>query len=395
MNLKKKIAVLLNGPIKNDYRVIKVITTLSKQNQVDLFYINGTSSDQSIFNNNVNLYPVDCQDSISKKIIRNTLFYLEFNFFKAEVLAKNVRYDYVVANDLPTLLPAFKIATQLSSKLVYDSHEIYIETINQFFPREAPLHKKIIYSACKLLMTCSGKIIERKIVKRSDFMITVNSSLKDYFIKHYSPKKIDVVMNFPYSKRGGLVTGKIDFRNEYNWSNDDLIFLYQGVLNEGRGLRLMLGAMCRVNSSCKLIILGDGFIKSDLKQTVKDYKLKENVKFINKVALSDLPKYTRSVDVGVNLLESTNLSKKLASPNKLFEYIHAEIPIMCSYSIENDRVMNRYNVGFSTYNNIFDVVNVMEKFVLCDKTSFKLNCKIASKEYVWESQEALINSIFS
>lgn len=236
-----------------------------------MFYINGSEDDQAIFNTNVCLYSIDNQDSFLKKLIRNTLFYLEFNFFKPEVLEKNMKYDYILANDLPTLLPAFKIARQLSSKLIYDSHEIYIETINQFFPRIAPFHKKIIFSTCKFVMTQSGRLIEKKIVRKSDFMLTVNTSLKEYFIKNYSPNKIEVVMNFPYSKKVGLDESKIDFRARYGWLDDDVVFLYQGVLNEGRGLRLMLEAMRSVDLRCKLVILGDGFIKPNLKGIVKKY----------------------------------------------------------------------------------------------------------------------------
>ena len=37
----KQIAMLLNGPIKNDNRVIKIIQTLSSKNSVHLFYIDG------------------------------------------------------------------------------------------------------------------------------------------------------------------------------------------------------------------------------------------------------------------------------------------------------------------------------------------------------------------
>ena len=51
--------MLLNGPVKNDHRVIKMINTLSKKALVDLYYVNGTSSDNDLFNENVYLFSIE------------------------------------------------------------------------------------------------------------------------------------------------------------------------------------------------------------------------------------------------------------------------------------------------------------------------------------------------
>ena len=64
-----------------------------------------------------------------------------------------------------------------------------------------------------------------------------------------------------------------------------------------------------------------------------------------------LLEHTRGADIGINLLEDFNISKKLASPNKLFEYIHAKTPVLCSNTIENSRVVTNYDIGILTENN--------------------------------------------
>ena len=60
--------------------------------------------------------------------------------------------------------------------------------------------------------------------------------------------------------------------------------------------------------------------------------------------------FNASADIGINLLEDLNLSKVYASPNKLFEYIHAGIPVLCSNTIENERILNKYQIGVSCIN---------------------------------------------
>ena len=44
-----KICILLNGEIKNDNRVIKMIRTLSQRAYVDLYYVNGLNTEHHIF----------------------------------------------------------------------------------------------------------------------------------------------------------------------------------------------------------------------------------------------------------------------------------------------------------------------------------------------------------
>ena len=103
----KHICVLLNGEIKNDSRVIKTIKTISAYSKVDLYYLNGNSEDAGLFNENVTLFSFEREnDNLIKKIIRHTFFYNEYMFFVKEVTAKEIKYDYIFANDLPCLKPA-------------------------------------------------------------------------------------------------------------------------------------------------------------------------------------------------------------------------------------------------------------------------------------------------
>jgi hypothetical protein len=81
------------------------------------------------------------------------------------------------------------------------------------------------------------------------------------------------------------------------------------------------------------------YVKSS-KYTIE--KLFSNRKKIGWVILRKIFSFSSGADIGINLLEDYNLSKKLASPNKLFEYIHSEMPVICSDTIENRKVFNKY-----------------------------------------------------
>ena len=379
------ICMLLNGPIQNDHRVIKIINTLSKNSEVDLYYIKGNISDKDLFKNNSNLFSINIDNNFSRKIIKHTLFCFEFNLFIKSVLSKGKSYDYIWANDLPTLYPAFKIAKKLDSKLVYDSHEIYSETLNQFFPEKTTLLKSKIFYLLIKFMKIHGKFIEKRIFKKLHCFITVNKSLLNYFDKIYHIPNSLIIMNFPYLKSQTKIE-KIDFRKKYNWEGKSVIFIYQGVLNYGRGIKLFIKSLSITNNRYKLVILGDGPIKNEISTLINELNLENRVKTIPMVSLNKYLNYTSAADFGLNLLEPINKSKEFASPNKLFEYIHIDKPVLCSNTYENKLVIEKYNVGLMTENSMEEISKNIVKLSQ-DNNIVKKEFNLAKNEFNWERQE--------
>ena len=388
-----KICVLLNGPINNDHRVIKMINTLSQKHSIDLYYLAGSDQDKLLFDEKVDLFSFDYSYSLRTRIIRHSFFWHEFNFFIKSVLDKKIAYNTIWCNDFPTLYPACKIAKKLNSNLIYDSHEIYLETLNQFFPTKTSLIKSLIFKTSLGFMRTFGKMAEKRLINKANQIITVNESLADYFKNTYGVNNVDVIMNFPPITRLES-TQFIDFRALFSFQENDKILIYQGVLNKGRGLELIINAIKHIPEHVKLIILGDGPLKSELTALTSDLILEKRIKFLNKVPINELLNYTSGADFGINILEDFNLSKKLASPNKLFEYIHAGIPVVCSRSVENDKVLNKYKIGVAVHNEPVDIAKKITELIEKELGDYKLACEHASKEYNWQSQEkAILNLI--
>ena len=387
-----KICVLLNGPVNNDHRVIKIINTLSQKHTIHLFYVNGNIEDQSLFNDSVELFSVSREKSLKTKIIQHSFFWREFNLFIGEVLKRGIQYETIWCNDFPTLLPGHKIAKKLSARLIYDSHEIYLETLNQFFPTKATLLKSIFFKISLNFMKTFGKLTENRLIRKADAIITVNESLANYFKTTYTVKDVHVIMNFPPTPYLDS-TKFVDFRSMFSFEKNDKILIYQGVLNRGRGLELIINTIKHVPVCFKLIILGNGPLKPQLINLTKDLKLENQIKFIDKVPINDLLNYTSGADYGLNILEDYNLSKKLASPNKLFEYIHAGIPVICSNSVENAKVINKYKIGEMVINNKNDIAKTIQSMSMANIDRYESACLQASREYNWEKQEETILNI--
>ncbi len=391
----KRIAILLNGTIQNDYRVIKIIQTLSLNNTIHLYYIDGdVLIDSALFNTNVSLFSTQHKVTFWTKFLRHSWFCFEFSFFQQKVLSSGEKYDIIWANDLPTLYPASKISKRLNCKLIYDSHEIYTETLNQFFPRNSNGIKKYVYTLLIFLMRKHGVSIEKKYIPLTNVFITVNQSLLTYFSERYQINKGLVIMNLPKLNQQNNQPA-IDFRKRFNWEANSFIVLYQGQLNEGRGLFQLLNTLLLLENKYKLVIIGNGSIEKNLKSWVNTHSSNDRIKFIDTLSTDVLQSYTRGADLGMNLLEPFNLSKKLASPNKLFEYIHAGIPVVATNTIENKRVFDSFSIGKLTENDPKQIAKSIKDVSIQTKLVFEEELAKAMSNYSWDTQENIIAQILS
>jgi glycosyltransferase involved in cell wall biosynthesis len=389
------IAVLLNNSIFHDTRVIKTILALCKIDNVkiDLFYIEPTKKDTELFDKNkVRLFPTHLKKTLKAKLIKHSIFYKEFLQFVPEVLKTNTKYKYIISNDLPCLFPGVILKKKLNSILVYDSHEIYIETINQFFPSQTNPVRKLIFKMIIQLMRKVGVRAERKLVKKVDHFITVGNGLKNYFEKKYKLDDICIIRNTP--KLANNIT-PIDLHKLLNIKSNSFVVLYQGNLNIGRGLHHLIQAMKNTHDNIVLLILGDGFIKNDLINLTEKLNLQSKVFFHSKVPSDTLLNYTAAANCGINLLEPVNLSKSLAAPNKLFEYIHAKIPVISSYSYENNIILEEFQIGLQTNIDSKEIAQTINKISEEDHKTYIENCIKAQKKYNWQEQEKKLIKIFT
>ncbi len=375
----------------NDARVIKVIRSFSKNHGVDLYYVNGNEEDKTLFNNKVELFSRNTDNGLAVKLIRHSFFYREFDFFKDMVLKTGRNYDWIYCNDLPTLRPGILLKEKLGARLIYDSHEIYLETLNQFFPQNAGGFKSIAFNSMLWVMHFLGKRFEESNIDRADHMLTVNASLAAYFLRKYHlSKSPSIVYNCPDLD---FVNGqKRNLKEELGISNDDVLLLYQGMLNEGRGLKRIIETMSILPGNFHLLIVGDGPLKKILKQFRKKRSLEKRVHFHPKVPFEELAAITQSADIGINLLEAINLSKSMALANKLFEYIHAGVPVLSSNTEEHRNIYAQFKIGELTENDSFSIKeNILKMFV--NKEDYQISLQRARDFYHWENQEKTLLSL--
>ncbi|MFA7744132.1 glycosyltransferase [Salinicoccus roseus] len=187
---------------------------------------------------------------------------------------------------------------------------------------------------------------------------------------------------------------KKNLHEELGLPADEKILLYQGGVQPGRGLELLVEMMPMVKEGT-LVFLGDGRQKKELEEMVRVRGLEDRVRFVPKVHLSELPSYTRNAYLGFQVLQNVNYNHYSASSNKLFEYIMAHVPVISCDFPEIRNVVEGEAVGLSIDagepGNIAKAVNrLVEDETL--RETFSNNCKSAKYKYNWDiEKEKLLN----
>lgn len=251
---------------------------------------------------------------------RGKLFYLEYNLRLSFFLLFR-SFDAYVAVDLDTGLPLFWKAYLTRKVFVYDAHE-YFPEMAEVVPR--PLVKKIWTK------------LEQFLVPRTRFAYTVSQSLAERFERLYGVP-FTVVRNCPWlnpaqsAEQPEAVEPVAKF------------LLYQGAVNAGRGLEVLLRAMPALN--LPLVICGEGDVLEQLRQLSRDLRITDKVIFKGYVLPAELECLTRQAYLGLNLLQDQGLSYYYSLGNKFFDYLHAGVPQLLVDFPEYTRLNNQYQVG--------------------------------------------------
>ncbi|AIL12286.1 hypothetical protein IM40_00145 [Candidatus Paracaedimonas acanthamoebae] len=257
--------------------------------------------------------------------------YIEF-YKTTKYLIKNTpceEFDYIHAHDLSTLKAAYILRHRLKvKKVLYDSHELWGEQ----FPLRIEAN--------------SWNKLEVKLCKRVDAIIAVNDSIKTILSKRITNSNIITILNSygisPFQKQSGFDAINPLFLSAKKTKN---LVLFQGSLGKERNLENLTLAFEYLKDQATLLFLGEGPLKQNLQEIVTKNNL-SNVIFHDWVLQSELISILKKADLGIiPYLGDKILNNHYCTPNKLFEYIHARVPICASNLPELVKFVDGYKIG--------------------------------------------------
>ena len=302
-------------------------------------------------------------------------FYFFFNFrlFFVGLINKT---DLFYANDLDTLAPMFLLSKLKKKPLIYDSHELFCEVPEL----KASRIKKSIWQK-----------LEGYIIPKLQTCITVNVSIaKIYEAKYNVP--FYIIRNISDFDQTFIPKSRV----QLSLPEDKKIILLQGAgINVDRGAEELIDAMEFVQNAV-LYIIGSGDVWENLKQKVLFNKnIQNKVVLINKLPKFELINYTFNADIGLSIDKNTNLNYLYSLPNKIFDYIQAEIPILASRLPEIENIILQYKIGdFIDDHNPKTIANKLNEMLYSQQlSSYKKYLAIAKKEITWKSEKEKLLTI--
>lgn len=285
---------------------------------------------------------------------------------------RNEDVGCINCHSVATLPVGVMLKRATGAKLVYDTHELETET-----------------NGLKGIRKYLTKRAERALIGYADHCIFVGTAIEKWYVREYGLDNTTVLYNCPPRR---AITPTDYFREKFSIRSDIPIFLYQGVIGTGRGIPKLIEAFSSLAEQAALIVMGYGSLAG---WTAREATKFPSIFFHPAVKPDCLLDYTAAADFGVSMIEATSLSYDYCMPNKLFEYVMANKPVLVSPTKEQSDFVRNYGIGEVASDMTpalirGAVLNLLSR----DRRALQVALERTANEYCWEGQQPKLEAVY-
>jgi glycosyltransferase involved in cell wall biosynthesis len=311
-----------------------------------------------------------------------------FSFWKKFVykLFEKEKFDVIHIHDLPLSIIGTEIKNLYGIPLVIDLHENWPALIR------TAVHTQTF--AGRLLSSHKQWIdYERKMLLKADNIITIVKESKERIISLGVDK--DKIC---------LVSNTINPQNipalSVNKKEESFTIFYGGAINKHRGLQIVFKAISKLtdkNIPVNLWIAGEGSYKKELEKLSKTLKINPYLRFFGYKPFDEMLKLLAVCDVAI-IPHLRTENNDASSPNKLYQYMYLEKPVISSDCISLKRIVNETGAGYVYQNDSPDELALLiEKLVndrwLIENTG-KKGKKAVLEKYNWNNDKTRLIDLY-
>lgn len=190
--------------------------------------------------------------------------------------------------------------------------------------------------------------LEGYLYLRAEKIIVLAEGSTDYLVKRWKVPREKIVY-LPNGVHMENFTCNMDrecLRQKYGFNKQTLI--YTGAHGPANSLDTVIDAavLLREREEIEIILVGDGPLKKDLVNKVEYLGLK-NIRFIDPIPKSEIPGILKAADIALISLQAADAFSYAISPNKLFDYMAARKPVICSVAGNVGELVMSSNVGIT------------------------------------------------
>jgi glycosyltransferase involved in cell wall biosynthesis len=357
--MKTGIAVHDNFPVDRQVRTRRIARTLDEAGNEVVVFARNTRTDPARGQVDDRLRPRE--ERLSYAVVRRfswlastPLFGLlaapvPFNPFWTLWLVLEFRrqgVDVVVAGDIRVAIPAAVAGRLAGAPLVLDLREHYVG-LAASLPADGLLDR--VAQDPRVV----GRIEWASILVADAVWVVVEERRDELVARGVAAEKVRVVSNTPELResRDGLAAA--DRRatggaggEAYDWPEFTLV--YVGVLNEFRGLDLVIDAVAELDGSdvdVRLVVAGEGPHREALEDRAERRGVADRVTFLGWLDAERVPAFLAAGDVGVIPHHVTEFTDHTV-PNKLFDCMMVGLPVLATNMDPVRRIVEATDCGY-------------------------------------------------
>ncbi|HEX6688020.1 MAG TPA: glycosyltransferase [Solirubrobacterales bacterium] len=310
------------------------------------------------------------------------LMFLDY-YWRAYRLVRADAPDALHAHDLNTLPVAAALARRLRLPLTYDAHELYPE-ISTLSGREA----------------ATWRLLERRLAGRADHVLTVCDSIAAEIEQRYGVPRPTVLLNCPAAANGaGLSAGPGPFVGNSPTKapgGNEPIVLYQGGFIPHRGLETLVRSAHRLERGT-IVLMGWGRLEDELRALIRREGLGGRVEIAAPVPPQQVVARAAEATVGVIPYEPVGLNNTYTTPNKLFDYMAAGLPVVASRLPELVRFVEQGEIGLTFAPGDAAALAAALNEILADPERYREmreRARGAARRYTWERESRKLLALY-
>ncbi|MGC4875764.1 glycosyltransferase family 4 protein [Micromonospora sp. DT43] len=165
--------------------------------------------------------------------------------------------------------------------------------------------------------------LERFLYRRADRVVILAAGVRQAIeSKGVPPERIVFIPNAADPDDFVPSGDRDELRRRYGFTRRTAV--YAGAHGPANGLDLLLTA-ARAVPEIDVVLVGSGVEKARLRAAARDIP---TVRFLDPVPKTEIPDLLHAADVGVHVLADVELFRAGVSPNKVFDYMAAGLPIV-------------------------------------------------------------------
>ena len=240
-------------------------------------------------------------------------------------------------------------------------------------------------------------------MRRIALSMMVNNSIADEVqMVHGLPTRPLVIRNMaPLLEidRGKCAERRKEICDRLHLPDSTFLVMYHGAIVSNRGVENLIRAAGRLEGVAAVLL---GFITPKYRQELIDLAegsgLHGRLLFLDAVPLVELWPYLGAVDVGTVLSQNCSRSYYLTLPNKVYENIQAETPLIGSDFPEIRSLFTQYDIGVCC--DPHDPASIADRIEQLRNdpdllARFRQNLRACKSTLCWEKEEQVLRAAYS